>query len=328
MDIPRRVPKTKLPAECYKLSIEDCEHPKNENKCRIKSTIFGGKDKCIANENYLIEKELSSKGFQDFARLDENNLEEELQKRDQLCRQLSSSTCKSPQAKVLGCKYTTGIFKKGRCALSEKIINYYYKTSKKCLCKNCDEDKEPGFKLCHEHRLELKEIIETLNFMYQNIMKGVDVEKNYNDFIILYKDLMERYHVYLIENMATAKQVTEKYNEIRLKLGEGNCQCVNIKSCIGKGNIASFCKNKAIKSSIGMLCKEHKQCFLDRKNKFQSFRENFKNICGVKSCKKEIEELRDFYNMILYCTVGEADIFKNTLLDYLYIMEQYIKELS
>ena len=69
---------------------------------------------------------------------------------------------------------------------------------------------------------------------------------------------------------------TEKYNEIRLKLGEDNCQCVNIKTCIGKGNVGSFCKNKAIKTKLGMLCKEHRECFIDRKNKFADFKQNFK----------------------------------------------------
>ena len=64
--------------------------------------------------------------FKDFAKIDEDNLEEELIRRDELCRALTPSACRSPKAKVLGCQYSRGFFKQGRCKLADKIINYYF----------------------------------------------------------------------------------------------------------------------------------------------------------------------------------------------------------
>jgi len=328
MDIPRREPKLNLPYDCNKIPVDICEHPKFENKCVIKNSIFGGRDKCVPNETYLIEKHLADKGFKDFAKIDEKNLEEELEKRDQLCRALSSSSCRTPQAKILGCQYTKKFLKKGRCQLANKIIDYYSKQTKICLCKNCDEIRERGFKLCHEHRLEFNEMVEALIIIYKDIMSGIDIEKNYNNFIYLYNDLVDRYNVYLIENIATLIQLTEKYNEIRKKLGEDYCQCLNIKTCVGKGEVGNFCKKKGIKTKYGLLCEDHKKCFIDRKKKFDDFKENFQNLCGIRSCKKEVEELENFYRMILFCTEGESFTFRTTLDSYLFIIRKYIEELS
>lgn len=328
MDIPRRNPRFSLPNDCHKLTVDDCEHPKFDNKCIIKPARFGGNEKCVPNETYLLDKEIEKKGFKDFAKLDENNLEESLSARDELCRALSPSACQSSKAKVLGCQYKRGFLKQGRCQLSDKIINFYYKKNKKCLCKDCNEEKERGFKLCQEHRYEFNDIIETLTLVYKNIMEGKEIQKNYDDFIYLYNDLVDRYNIYLVENTGTLIQLTEKYNEIRLKLGENYCQCVNIKTCIGKGEVNQFCKNKGIRTELGLLCDEHKKCFLDRKNKFNNFKDAFQKICNLRSCKKELEELENFYRMVLFCTEGESFVYKLTLLDYLFIIRQYIKEIS
>lgn len=328
MDIPRRKSRLNLPYDCHKLSAEDCENPKFENKCVIKTTFWGGKEKCVPNETYLIDKEISDKGFKDFTKLDEENLEEDIVRRDELCRALSPTACRSSKAKIFGCEYKRGFFKQGRCKLADKIINYYYNKSKKCLCKNCNEEKEKGFKLCQEHRYEFNEIVEAITKLYKDIMEGKDIEKNYESFINLYNDLVDRYNVYLFENTGTLIQLTEKYNEIRRKLGEDYCQCVNIKTCIGKGDVGQFCRNKGIRTKLGLLCEEHKKCFLDRKKKFDIFKENFQKLCNLRSCKKELEELENFYRMVLFCSEGESFVYKNTLLDYLFIIRQYIKEVS
>ena len=328
MDIPRRKPRLNLPYDCDKLDLDDCEHPKYENKCLIKYARFGGKDLCVPNDTYLIDKEMDEKGFKDFARLDESNIEADLERRNELCNALSSTACKSAKARILGCEYKRGFFKKGRCQLADKIINYYYKTGKKCLCKSCNEDKQPGFKLCEEHRHEFKEMVEALVIIYSNIMRNEETEKNYDNFIHLYNDLVERYNVYLVENTATLIQLTEKYNEIRTKLGENDCQCVNISTCIGKGEVGDFCQNKGIRTKTGLLCKEHRACFSDRKNKFDDFKKKFENLCGGRSCEKEMKELEQFYKMVLFCSEGEAFIYKTSLLDYLFVIRQYIREIS
>lgn len=328
MDIPRRKPKLNLPYDCHKLSVDDCEHPKFNNKCIVQTARFGGNEKCVPNEDFLIEEEMTRKGFKDFAKLDPDNLEEELEKRDELCRSLSAPACRSSKAKVIGCQYKAGFFKKGRCQLADKIINYYYKTNKTCLAKDCQQEKEKGFKLCMEHHYEFNEILEALVLIYKNIMEDKDVEENYQEFIKIYNDLLENYNVYLIENTATLLQLTEKYNQIRKKLGEDFCQCLNVKSCVGKGEIGEFCRNKGIKTKAGVLCEQHKKCFYDRKKKFDEFKDKFQKICGLKSCKKELEELESFYRMVLFCTEGESFKYKNILIDYLFIIRQYIKEIS
>jgi len=327
MDIPKRKPRLNLPYDCNKLSIEDCENPRYQNKCIIESSFFNRNEKCIANEDYLIDREFDMKGFKDLIKINYTS-EEDLIERDELCQSLSSTSCRSAKARMLGCQYQTNFFKKGRCKLADKIINYYYSKSKKCLCKDCEEEKEIGFKLCNEHRLEFEELLEELLVNYKDIMESKNIEDNYDNFIRIYNDLNDRFKIYLTENMATLIQITEKLNAIRLFLGESNCQCVNIKTCIGKGSIGNFCENKGLRNNLGFLCKEHTKCFQDRKKKFNDFKKTFQKLCGVKSCKKELEELENFYRMILFCTEGESFIYKNELIEFLFIIRQYVKEIS
>lgn len=328
MDIPRRKPRLILPQDCNKVSIEDCENPKYEGKCVIEPARFYGTDKCVPNQDYILQKELAQKGITGFVKIDENNIEEELQRRNEMCKSLPASTCRSEKAKMLGCQYKSGVFRKGRCQLADKIINYYYQKSQKCMKKDCPRDREKGFSLCHEHRMEFNDMVEALMEIYKKINKGEDIEENYSRFIDIYNELLDNYNVYLVENMGTFNQLNTKYNEIRRLLGEDYCQCVNIKNCVGKGDVGDFCRNKGIKTKTGLICKEHKVCFNDRKKKFDAFKNSFKKLCSVKSCKQELAELESFYNMIKFCTEGETLTYKNALIDYLFIIRQYIKEIS
>lgn len=328
MDIPRRAPRLNLPEDCHKLDISICEDPKFENKCVINYAKFGGTAKCVVNETYLIDYEIREKGFRDFAKLDINNLEEDMLRRDELCRSLSPNACRSSKAKILGCEYTKGFFTKGRCKLADKIINYYYTTNKTCLCKSCNEDKERGFKLCNEHRREFNELVEHLNDIYKEIVKKKNIESNYANYINIYADLTDRFNIYLVENPGTLIQLTEKYNEMRSLLGEKRCQCINISTCIGNGEIDNFCTNKGIKTMLGLICNEHKKCFTDRRKKFEDFKNRFESLCTTKSCKAELDELNNFYKMIMFCTEGDSFLYKQILLDYIFIIRQYIRELS
>lgn len=328
MDIPRRKPRLNLPYDCHKLSLEDCTASKYDGKCLIKSGRFGGRDYCVPNDEYILDKVIREKGFKNFNKIEEENLTEELARREELCNNLSREVCNSNKAKMYGCEYKKKFLRRGNCQLSDKIINYYLKTSSKCLCESCDEQREKGFKLCNEHRQEFEEILEVLNSLYTQIMERKNVEENYNNFVNLYGDIVERFNGYFMEHQATLIQLTEKYNNIRKELHEESCQCVNIKSCVGKGNVANFCENKSIKSELGLICKQHQTCFKDRKVKLEKLKENFQTLCGVKNCKKELDELQNFYRMIMFSTDGTVSIYKNEVLEYLFIIKRYVKELS
>ena len=328
MDIPRKKSNLVFPKDCDKLDLDSCEHPKLEGKCKIKYARFGGKSTCVANETYMIDKEIRSKGFKEFAALDPENIREDLEKRNELCKSLTREACISPQAKVLGCQYTRGYFRKGRCNLSEKIIKYYYKIDKTCLVKGCNEPKQAGFKLCEMHRLEFNDLVDKLNLLHELILKGENIEENYLEFISVYNDLLDRYSIYLVENPGTMVALNEKYNDLRVYLGEDNCQCINIEGCIGIGTVGDFCQNKGIKTNFGLMCPKHRACYKDRKKKFDDFKKTFEKLCGLKSCKNELKELESFNKMISFTTQGEVFLTKREVMDYLFIIRQYIKEQS
>ena len=328
MDIPRRKPRLDLPYDCHKLKVEDCTASKYDGKCLIKSGRFGGSDLCVPNEEYILDKEIRDKGFKNFNKIDEENLSSELSRRQDLCNTLSMGACNSAKAKVFGCQYKRKFLGKGNCQLSDKIINYYLKTSSKCLCESCNEQRGKGFLLCNEHRYEFEEMLEVLNSLHKEIMEGKNLEENYTNFVNIYGDIVNRFNGYFMENQATLVQLTEKYNAIRKELNEQGCQCVNVKSCIGKGKVANFCENKANKTDFGLICKEHQKCIKDRKVKLEKLKENFQTLCGVKNCKKELDELQNFYRMIMFTTEGKVSIYKNEVLEYLFIIKRYIKELS
>ena len=85
-------------------------------------------------------------------------------------------------------------------------------------------------------------------------MQKEDIENNYLQYTEVYNELMDKYNVYLVENPGTLVAITEKYNDIRLFLGEKNCQCINISSCVGIGKVGEFCKDKGITTNYGILC--------------------------------------------------------------------------
>lgn len=328
MDIPRRKGKLVFPRDCEKLDVDDCEHPKLEGKCVIKVARFSGRSTCIPNETYIIDREMSGKGFKEFVQLDRENLENDLANRNEWCKSLNSSACRSPQAKVLGCQFKKGFFTEGRCSLSDKIIKYYYKIEGTCLYKDCNEPRQKGFKLCEMHRMELNDIIDELNILHELIIKGEDIEKNYIQFVETYNDLVINYSDYLVENMGTLIALNQKYNSIRVFLGEGQCQCMNINGCIGKGKVDQFCQNQGIKTNYGLMCPKHRACYKDRKRKFSEFKKTFQKLCGLKSCKEELKELENFDKMLMFVTQGEAMQTKREVMDYLFIIRQYIKEIS
>lgn len=329
MDIPRRKKKTiKLPEDCELLDVSICEHPKVAGRCKIERARFGGNDTCKANQEYLLQKEIYDQGFKDFAQLDTDNIEEELGKREELCSKLSKNDCMGTTARIFGCQYVGGVFKKGRCKLADKIIRFYYDKDLFCMIPGCGERKEAGFKLCEEHREEFDRVLEGLIENYTSIMNKEDVDNNYLEFVEKYDYLTGFFNVYLIQQPATLIQIAEKYNNIRQALGEDKCQCINVTGCVGKGKIGENCQNKGIRSDVGMICAAHKKCFKKEKLKFEEFKGKFQNLCSIKSCKKELEDLKKFYKMLIFCTEGETFIMKTKLLDYIYIIDKYISEVK
>lgn len=328
MPIPRREKETlDLPRDCGRLDISICEHKRIGNRCKIEKP-FLSRARCVPNQEFLLNKDIYSQEFKDFADLDEENIDEEMLKRDEFCKNLSKSDCVSDTAKIFGCQYSNAIFKKGECGLAKKIVEYYYDKSLYCVIKDCNERKEPGYSLCTEHLEEFKYTLNNFMSNYDSIMKKENIEEEYDQFIANYKYLTEFFDSYIAKQPATLVNVIEKFNEVRNVLDAGKCQCINISDCVGEGAIGDFCQKKAIPSEIGKLCNVHKKCFLEKKKEFRLFKANYQNLCKVSDCKKELKKLNEFYRMIVPTTEGDSLVIKNEVAAFRFILNQYLEEIK
>lgn len=322
--------KTKLefPQDCDKLSTEICEHPKLLSRCKIKRNRFGGRSKCIPNTDHEVDEQIQKEGFKNFAKIDEEDLENELSKRDKLCKEISVDYCRSQRAKALGCEVKGGLIKK-HCSLSQKIIDFYYSRSNSCIMPDCNEIRVKYKKLCFEHDTEFTNMLELLTQAYEDLTKHHENDdESLQNFEEIYLYLKDYYGVYLLEKPATLVKIEEMAMNIRKLLGYGKCQCYNISECIGSGEKGNQCRNKMIKSEMGYVCKKHKMCITDRMKDYKKLRDNFETMCKKESCGALLTRCKELYSMIKFTTEGEISVLKNEIYEMIVIMEQYINELK
>lgn len=324
-----RKPKLELPQDCDQLDVSVCEHPKLAGKCKIKHGRWGGRSKCIPNTDHEIDEQIQKEGFKNFAKIDENDLENELSKRDQLCRKLSVDYCRSQRAKALGCSVSSGVLKKKHCKLSQRIIDFYYSRSNSCIMPDCKEVREKYKKLCFEHQTEFDNMLELIAQAYVDLTQHHENDdENLQNFEEIYLYLKDYYGIYLLEKPATLVKIEEMAMNVRKILGYGNCQCYNINECIGSGEKGNQCKNKMIKSEIGYVCKKHKKCIIDRMKDYKKLRDNFEVMCKKESCGALLTRCKELYSMIKFSTEGEISVLKNEIYEIIIIIEQYISEIK
>lgn len=318
-----------LPKDCDKIEASICEHPKLLGKCKLKPGRWGGSDKCTANTEHEIDEQLQKEGFKNFAHIDENDLENELHKRDQLCRRLSKDYCTSQRAKAIGCELTSGLLRKRHCKLSQKLVDYFYTKSNSCIMPDCQEVREKYKVLCFEHDTEFNNMLELLTQAYEDLTKHHENDdESLQNFEEIYLYLKDYYGVYLLEKPATLVKIEEMAMNVRNLLGYGKCQCYNISECIGNGEKGNQCKNKMIKSEIGYVCKKHKRCIIERMVDYKKLRDNFDVMCKKESCDNLLTRAKELYSMIKFSTEGEISVLKNEIYEIIIIVEQYLKELK
>ncbi len=318
----------KLPEECYKLSTNACTSEKVANRCKIKRGTFGFKSKCIPNEDYETDKYLLSKGFKNFARIDEDNLEKELSMRDELCKQLSSKpggACESPKGIIIGCGIKKSFFGKDTCGLSPNIINYFYNKRKDCVARDCEEKRRKYGLLCEEHHKELNELLQEYKSYYQDIIyKKKNMKDNLFYFDDIYAYLNEVYGVYLLEKSNIRKGIEDMQDKVNREINQDQCQAYNINTC-STGKLNFRCKYKGYETKEGIFCKIHSKCYDDRNKKFKYLRDNFEQLCENESCGGYMNKLREFYDMIKFATDGEAAKRKYEIMEIIEIIEEFSK---
>lgn len=318
----------KLPEECYKLSVNACTSEKVMNRCKIKRTTLGFKNRCVPNEDYETDKYLLTKGFKNFARIDENNLDKELKLRDELCKQLSAQpggACESPKGVIIGCGIKKSFFGGKTCGLSPEIINYFYRKRDYCVARDCEENRRKYSLLCEEHHQELNELLQEYKNYYQNIVfKKKNIKDNLFYFDDIYDYLNEIYGVYLLEKPNIRKGLEDMQMDVNLQINQDQCQAYNVNTC-NTNKEKQRCRLKGTELKEGIFCKTHLKCYDTRIKKFQYLRDNFEKICGNDSCGAQLGKLREFHSMIKFTTDGEAAKKKYEILETIEIIEEFSK---
>lgn len=326
--MPPRKSELVLPEDCDKLDISICEHPKLQNKCKVRVARFGGRSRCVPNQEHLLDQEIQKQGFKNFAKIDTENLDQELSLRDKLCRQLSTEYCVSPRAQMLGCGLSGRIFKK-HCKLSQKIIDFYYTKKNSCIMPDCKEIREKYKVLCFEHQTEFDNMFELLIQAYEDLTKHhEDDDNSLQKFEEIYLYLKDYYGIYLLDKVGLMVKIEEMALNIRRLHGSDSCECYNISSCISSGSVGSKCQKKMIKSSLGYVCNIHKKCIEERLSVYKKLRDNFEIICKKQGCGEILNKIKELYSMIKFSVSGEISVLKSEIYEMIMIIEEYVKEIQ
>lgn len=331
---PRRKKKEviKLPGDCEKLAPSACTGKGTKDKdgiplCKIKYSKLGFKNKCVENDEYELEKFIFSQGFEEFTRISEENTEEELRKRDEICKNLDTSACGTKLGRKLGCKVKKRLLAPDSCHLDPKLISFMKRRELLCERENCNELKKKGI-ICKKCTEELNETIQEYDGLFDILArKNNPPPEDVKRFFDLADDLKHDWYPYFVtgqrELLDTIERKRMRIEEIH---GGARCQAYNITGCMGKGDNARQCKCKGIRSKEGLFCGTHRRCYKDRVEKFNQFRDKFDELCRKEElCSGLVRKMRELYEMIKYTTYGEASKKKVEVDDIIQYAEEYMK---
>jgi hypothetical protein len=328
----RRREYVELPKDCEKLSPSACTSWKTKDrktgvsKCKIKYSKLGFANKCVENDNYEFEKFIFEEGFEDFATIGEGDLDRELKLRNKICENLNTDTCRTELGKKLGCKVKKRLLSPDSCRLDPKLIEFLKKRELLCEIEDCKELKKKGI-LCQKCVDELDEMLQEYNGLYTLLSKRKNpAPEDVKRFFILADEIKDEWYSYFVTGQ---KKLLDEIEKKRMRIeelhGGARCQAFNITTCIGKGEVLKQCKCKGIRTSVGLFCGTHRNCYERRVGKFNEFRDKFDELCREKElCRGIIKEMKQFYEMIKYTTYGDAKNKKVEVDNILDFAEEYM----
>lgn len=325
-----------LPQDCEKLATSACESKKTRDpktgarKCKIRYSKLGFNNKCVANQDYDLEKFIFEQGFQEFSSISGDNLEKELQMRNKICENLDASsggTCQSSLGEKLGCKINKKLLSPNSCRLDPKLIRFLKKRELLCEKDDCSELKKKGI-ICKKCTDELGELLQEHDGLFQILAKRKNAPPaDIARFFEVSDIIRNEWYPYFVTGQQKLLDTLEK-KKIKIEEihGRSRCQAINITSCHGKGDDEKQCSCKGFKDSNGLFCGTHRKCYLQRVENFDEFRDNFDELCNSKGlCPPLIRKMEQFYEMIKYTTVGEASRKKIEVSNILDYAEEYMK---
>ena len=321
-----------LPTDCEKLSASACTIKGTTDRdgipfCKIKYSKFGFGNKCIENDQYDLEKFVFRQGFEEFSKISEDNMEEEMIKRDQICKNLDASLCGSAMGKKIGCKVKKRLLSPVSCHLDPKLISFMKRRDILCEKEECDELKKKGI-ICKKCVDNLNETIQEFDGLFDILArKNNPPPEDIKTFFDLADDLKNNWYPYFISGQPQLLDIIEK-KRMRIEEihGGSRCQAYNITGCLGKGDESRQCKCKGIRSKEGIFCGTHRRCYINRAEKFDQFRDKFDELCRKGGlCSGLIKKNKEFYEMIKYSTSGFAAKKKIEVDDIIFFAEEYMK---
>lgn len=324
-----------LPDDCEKLSTSVCESFKTKDpttgarKCKIKYGMLGFGNKCVKNEDYDLEKFIFQAGFEDFSTIGEENMEEELRRRNKVCENLSASDgglCQSALGKKIGCKVNKKLLSPNSCRLDPNLIRFMKKRELLCEKEDCAELRKKGIQ-CDKCTQELEEMLLEFDSLYDVLVKRKNPPPaDISRFFDLADQLKNEWYPYFVTGQ---KKLLDTLERKRMKIeelhGGARCQAINISRCSGKGDQDRQCKCRGLRDRTGLLCNTHRKCYLQRVEKFNEIRDKFEELCEEKKlCKSLIKNITQLYEMIKYTNQGEISRKKTEVSDMIDYMESFL----
>ena len=314
--------------DCFKIPVRDCKSKRLKNTCKVDYET----NKCVFNEFQELDKFIEEKGFKNFKKFNEDNIEQEIPLREKLCNNLDPTKggmCTSNLGLAYGCVVSKSFFGKRTCKLSPKIKEFYTTIRALCSVEGCLNKRKVSYNICNEHLTDFKDAMQILKSVYRDIKTNVNkskTEKFLDDFYYMYEYIIDNYHAFLLDRPDLTDMVEKMFLEIESEYGTDNCQAYNIKSCENdeKGNqLNSRCVNLGHKTKEGMFCKIHLKCYHVREKNFKKLRDNLEDASTKGFIKALIKKNEEFLDMIEYTTEGEASKMKIEIRSFIQLAREF-----
>ena len=301
---------------CEMLDERDCEDPVLNKSCKFDPK----KKRCEKNMYGEIDKYIDTKGFDKFIKFDENkDIRDELYLRDKLCEKLNAEPggmCSSNLGEAYGCRVKKSFFGNKKCHLDEKIVHEYTKFDLLCIVEACMNRRRRGTNICTYHLEEFNEMMTVLESSYNYLFHSKDIinsQKHLNDFYDIHTFIEDIYLDYLLDKPDKVEKINQMLIDVETEFDDGICEAYNITTCKNDepGNKEKRrCANRASEGFEGKFCKTHQNCYENNKKIFSQFSSSVDKLEQTGLLGTRLNKIKEFYNMIEHCKIGEASKVK------------------
>ena len=154
-------------------------------------------------------------------------------------------------------------------------------------------------------------------------------KKHLDDFHDIHTFIEDIYLNYLLDKPDKIDKINQMLVDVETQFGDEICQAYNISTChnLEPGNRdKKRCSNRSTETFEGMFCGIHHECYERKKEIFSKFSSSVDKLDQSGLLLTNLTKIKEFYNMIEHCTLGEAAKLKLDVLRMIDNIEELLSQ--